>query len=94
VTFVFTSLGASPLTGKRAIDQCSVFKRQIKALLPAVEGVSVLVCPEPGYQRREVRVAYERDCEVAIRWVEEAQALGPLVWKSLERRRNVKGLGE
>jgi hypothetical protein len=88
LTLVFTSLGFSPLSGKKATDQCSVFRRQIRSVLEPPEGVSLLVVPDA--ERCEVRVAFEREDEKAQAWVREAEEVAGKIWASLsERRRGV-----
>ena len=87
MTLAFLSLGFSPLSGKRAVDQAITLKRQLRAVLPFVENAYPLIVPES--RRCEVRVAFERGDERAEAWARRAAEIAPELWESVAERRRV-----
>jgi hypothetical protein len=82
----FTSLGFSPLVGKAAVDNCSVFKRQLRSVLGSVDGAYALLVPHDD-NRCEVRVAYDPAEEQAVSWAKRTEEIGPELWAKLQERR-------
>jgi len=83
MTLAFLSFGHGSLTGKAAVNQAIAFKRQLRAVLPFVDGISPMIVPDPETHQCEVRVAYERGNQQAAAWVKQAEELAPGLWDSL-----------
>jgi hypothetical protein len=86
VTLAFKSLGFSPLQGKAAIDQCNTLRRQLHSILGPIEEVSLLLVTHSEW-RCEVRAVFDREDDLAAKWVLEAEKLAAEVWNSLKSRR-------
>ena len=87
MTVLFQSLGFSSLTDKQAVDQCVVFKRQLRSALKNCEGVSLVIVTDPETRRSEIRAVYDRENQEQVEWARLAKDLAPEVWRSLRNRR-------
>ncbi|WP_088255562.1 hypothetical protein [Fimbriiglobus ruber] len=87
MTLAFTSLGTSPLTGKAAVDQCIFMKRQLRSVLPFIDGASAMIVTDAESRRCEVRAVYDRGDKFAVGWAEKAVVLAPEIWETMAKRR-------
>ncbi|WP_088255197.1 hypothetical protein [Fimbriiglobus ruber] len=87
MTLAFTSLGTSPLTGKAAVDNAIAFKRQLRSVLPFIDGASAMIVTDAESQRCEVRAVYDRGDKYAVAWATRAAEVSPEIWETMAKRR-------
>jgi len=81
-------LGMAPGVGKVAVDQGIAFKRQMRAVLPSVDGAwLVTVTGEGG---RGIEVVYDEHTEGAEEWARRAGEMAEGVWEAIGERRREK----
>ena len=82
-------LGVAPGSGNRSLDAAQAFKRQLRSVLPAAEGASLLTVAQHG------SVWVEAVCDAqtpgAEAWAERAAELAPAVWATIAERRKERG---
>ena len=83
----FTSLGTSPLSGKAAVDNAIGFKRQLRSVLPFIDGASAMIVTDADRQTCEVRAVYDRGDKYAVAWAEKAAEVSPEIWGTMAKRR-------
>jgi hypothetical protein len=75
----------APGVGKLAVDQCIAFKRQMRSLLPSVDGAWMVTVEGEG--GRGVEVVYDVGVLGAWEWAGRAEGLASEVWKVIGERR-------
>lgn len=86
---VRVQLGTAPGQGKQGVDQAAAFKRQLRSVLPAVEGASLLTISDHG--RMTVEAVYDADRPGTSDWAKQAADLAAEVWLTLSDRRKARG---
>ena len=71
-------LGTAPGTGTQDVDQCGAFRPQLRSVLPAVDGASLLVVSDCG--RMSVEAVCDADKPGAGDWGRRAAELAPDIW--------------
>jgi hypothetical protein len=78
-------LGMAPGVGKVAADQCIAMKRQMRAVLPSVDGAWMVTVEGEG--GRGIEVVYDEHTVGAEEWAGKAREMAEGIWKGIGERR-------